>query len=104
MSAPIVVQGTPVASSTPQYAIPNDVVVQTKETKCNDPFFALLFYINVFAIVGVAIVYGEDAMSSASNTGIDYTGYVWGIVVISIISFFGAAAGMAVMVRQTLAD
>jgi hypothetical protein len=71
------------------------------QTSCNDPIFAILFYIALFAIIGVAATYGADALSTTktNTTGntIDYQGYVIVAVIITILSFFGAGAGMGVL-------
>jgi hypothetical protein len=81
MDRPVVVQGTAVGAS-PQ----NDVgvpyggteVTQTNtepsKTGCKDPFFALLFYLNVTAIVVVVAVYARDAF--AGDSASDYATYV----------------------------
>jgi Plasma-membrane choline transporter len=71
------------------------------QTSCNDPIFAILFYIALFAIIGVAATYGVDAMNTTktNTTGntIDYQGYVAVTVIITVLSFFGAGAGMGLL-------
>ena len=73
--APVVVQGT--AVSPPQavdvgygdnQATTTAVTEhEPKKTGCKDPIFALLFYVNIIAIVVVAVTYGKD-LSSSSET------------------------------------
>jgi hypothetical protein len=77
MDSPVVVQGTAVGAS-PQ----NDVgvpyggteVTQTNQepskTGCKDPLFALLFYLNVTAIIVVAAIYSKAAFTG--DSGSDY--------------------------------
>jgi hypothetical protein len=109
--APVVVQGTPVAN--PHYAQPSAPYAtsptayatavtnpsekgETQETKCNDPIFAILFYICVIAIVAVAVTYGPDAVSAPTGN-FNYTGVVKATIIVVVISFFGAGLGMAFM-------
>jgi len=76
---------------------------EKQETKCRDPFFAILLYGNVAAIAAVAGVYGPDAL--AGNTAEpgqdsnDYTGYVIGTIIIAFVSLFFSALGVALMMR-----
>jgi Plasma-membrane choline transporter len=127
MATPIVVQGTPVnpnqafgsalSSPPPQQQQAHhhhstagngntDERAEKQETSCNDPIFVVLFYIAVFAIVGVAATYGADALSSSTTSNssngsttknYDYTGYVIVTLIIVLISLFGAGAGMALL-------
>lgn len=47
---------------------------QSSKTGCNDPLFAVLFYLNVSAIGVVTWMYGSDAMGGDSES--DYSSYV----------------------------
>jgi Plasma-membrane choline transporter len=131
---PVVVQGTPV-SSYPQSSQPhypqssgiNGTQMSSgspsgggspeewnghgvkQETRCRDPIFAVLFYINVIAILAVAVVYGPNALENAtestgqdandnSKTDVsDYTGYMYTMVVCSFLSAILAALSLGVM-------
>lgn len=117
MAAPVVVQGTPVnqnqafgitglENSRPPVAHSNNANNGNSsadrsdkvETSCNDPIFAVLFYLTLAAIVAVAALYGPDALSSTSgNSDADYTSYVIVTVIFVVVSFFGAGAGMALL-------
>lgn len=44
---------------------------QPKKTGCNDPLFALLFYIDVAAIFAVAFIYGGDVLSAVGAGDVD---------------------------------
>jgi Plasma-membrane choline transporter len=122
MSSPpvVVVQGTPVpqnqaftgvsnnnhqqhpssnAASHPDNGNREDKV----ESSCNDPIFAVLFYIALFFIVGVASTYGVDAVnnsastSSSNTTQYNYSGFVTVTVIITVLSFGGAGLGMSLL-------
>jgi hypothetical protein len=122
MSTPVVVQGTPVVVASQPYnpaynssagfattgletsAPPasNNDFEGKKQTSCNDPIFAVLFYAAFASILGVAAVYGPAALEAADGTADDgeqyeYTGYVVLTVICVCISFFGAGAGMALL-------
>lgn len=104
MSTPVVVQGTPVAQpsafqtsapATIQDPVSNQDRESKVETKCNDPIFAVLFYITAIAIAVVAFMYGPEALSaSTSSSGIDYSGYMITATILCIISFGAAGLGM----------
>jgi hypothetical protein len=112
-ATPVVIQGTPVAN--PNVAQPprtggfgsalntsaaTDGLAASdkRETKCNDAWAALLFYGCLVAVIALAVVYGPGALDvNQGNSNFDYTGYVLAAVVITIISFFGAGAGLMVM-------
>lgn len=75
-----------------------------QETSCNDPIFAILFYIALISICAVAAIYAPDALDSSETNGdtineeaVDYKGYVTLTVVIVCLSFVGAGAGMALL-------
>ena len=71
------------------------------ESSCNDPIFAVLFYIALFSIVGVAATYGADAMRSSeaenSEDPYNYQGFVIVAAIITILSFGGAGLGMSLL-------
>ena len=104
MSSPVVVQGTPVTmaqQATPAGPPTNpDVRGSKQETKCNDIPFAVLFYINLFAIVGVAAVYGPDALSEGDDTDTsdrEYSGYAYAALICVFLSILGSTGGLLVM-------
>lgn len=104
MSSPVVVQGTPVANPHAQQggfstsiAGDNPHGGQKQEAKCNDPIFAILFYITVFAMLAVSITYGPSAMESGEGESYDYSGYVTATVIIVCLSFFASGGALAVM-------
>ena len=83
-------------------------------TKCNDPIFAVLFYINVIAIAFVAVAYGGGALSggltpsdddfNANNNNTSdgeggYTGYIVAVVLTGIISLFASGVGLAILMK-----
>ena len=79
--SPVVVQGT--AVSAPQQdnggvSYGGAEVAETNhepsKTGCKDPIFAILFYLNVVAIVVVAGIYGKGAFDGDSASG--YAVYV----------------------------
>jgi hypothetical protein len=73
--APVVVQGTAVSppqavgvsygdgQATATAATENE----PSKTGCKDPIFAVLFYVNIIAIVVVVITYGKEALNSSSS-------------------------------------
>ena len=121
MSNPVVVQGTPVqnpnsgggfasalgSGSAPAYTSsapppPSNDREGKKESSCNDPIFAVLFYVALVAICAVAGIYGPDAIKTGEDTAnnqnpIEYEGYLILTGIIACISFLGAAAGMALL-------
>lgn len=116
MSTPVVVQGTPVgnphaASSQPGFAMEFDnsdnMAPATnpesrgtkQETRCRDPLFAALLYVNVIAIVAVAGVYGQDAVknSTESSSDFDYEGYVIATVISAVVSLGLACLGLLIL-------
>jgi len=83
MSTPVVVQGTAVPVSAPQdnggvsYGGAAEVAATNhvpSKTGCKDPIFAILFYVNIVAIVVVAGYYGKDAFNADSASS--YAVYV----------------------------
>jgi Plasma-membrane choline transporter len=129
---PVVVQGTPVSSYPqssqshyPQSSGVNGTQMSPsggggspeewnghgvkQETRCRDPIFAVLLYINVIAILAVAVVYGPNALENTTdgdgqdnnqNNNADvseYTGYIYTMVVCSFLSAILAALSLGVM-------
>jgi len=102
MAGPVVVQGTTVGAS-PQ----NDVGVpyggtemtqtntEPSRTGCKDPFFALLFYLNVTSIVVVVAVYSRDAF--AGDSASDYVAYVYAALVFGAVSLVASGFGLLML-------
>jgi hypothetical protein len=105
MSTPVVVQGTPVANPHVQGAgfatsIAGDTpqAGQKQAARCNDPIFALLFYVTVIAMLAVSVVYGPSAMESDENgESYDYSGYVTATVIVVCLSFLASGGALAIM-------
>lgn len=105
MSSPVIVQGTPVAN--PHHAQTGNFATSTagdnhqggqkQETKCNDPIFAILFYITVFAMLAVSITYGPSAMEEDNGDSFDYSGYVIATVIVVCLSFLASGGALAIM-------
>ena len=106
MARPVVVQGTAVAPPYSASPYGSGTAVQSgggdaapsTGTKCQDPLFAVLLYINVGAIAAVAAVYGPKAFdtTAADSTTYDYSGYLTAAIALAIISFAGSGLGMLV--------
>ena len=62
---------------------------------CKDPIFAVLFYVNLFAILGCGIVFGPDAFSDDATY--EYNGYIYATVVAACLSLLFSAGGLAVL-------
>lgn len=90
MAGPVTVAGDHIA---PEME-PNQ---SAAKTGCKDPIFAVLFYINVFAIIAVAATYGKDAFADTSTY--DYTGFVYAAVVISCFSLVLAGISLLVVMK-----
>ncbi|KAG7353782.1 plasma-membrane choline transporter family protein [Nitzschia inconspicua] len=104
MSSPVVVQGTAVAPPTQQQQQPHTGATETEhqpaKTGCNDPIFALLFYCNLGAIVAVAILYGPGTFDTATNnSGTDFTGLIYAVLVTGVISFIFSGLGLAFLMQ-----
>ncbi|GAX15263.1 hypothetical protein FisN_1Hh700 [Fistulifera solaris] len=103
MSTPVVVQGTPVANPHVQGAgfatsITTPQAGQKQAARCNDPIFALLFYVTVIAMVAVSVIYGPSAMESDENgESYDYSGYVTATVIVVCLSFLASGGALAIM-------
>jgi hypothetical protein len=122
MTSPVVVQGTAVsspygassqaatqaqASHAPSAATahhvsnPSNVTKGEKqESKCRDPFFALLLYGNVAAIAALVGVYGVDAFDAEVSDNTDeFKGYLWAVLITGIFSIVFSGMGMLTMMR-----
>ncbi len=124
MSTPVVIQGTAVhqpAAMTGLSAAPNHnnnynnnqqqqhngARDDKVESSCNDPIFAVLFYVALIAIIGVAATYGADALENGStgqgggggtsSVNFDYSGYITITIIITFLSFIGAGMGMSLL-------
>lgn len=103
MSSVVVVQGTavqqPAFGESLEVANVNNgasnINHEPAKRGCNDPLFALLFYANVAAIVGVAIVYGPDAFADTAT--FTYEGYVYAALISAVLSLAFSAVGLAVL-------
>ena len=104
MSTPVVVQGTAVqppafgSSPQPNYnngSSPASIEHEPAKGGCKDPLFAILFYINVAAIVAVAVVYGPNAFSDSAE--FSYNGYIYAAVISAFLSLIFSGMGLAVL-------
>jgi Plasma-membrane choline transporter len=108
MGAPVVVQGTPVQGtvfgiSDSNYNSPDQSFVrgERQESKCRDPFFAVLFYFNVAAIVITLIIFQNDARKVIDDTSSDgsYSGYVYVALICGAFSMLFSALMVILMMR-----
>lgn len=123
MSTPVVIQGTPVVHQPTAFtglSAPDNKNSHNNnttnhngsrddkvESSCNDPIFAVLFYIALIAIIVVAATYGADALQNGTIDGstnnnsnevkYDYSGYITITVIITVLSFIGAGLGMSLL-------
>ncbi|KAL9184924.1 hypothetical protein ACHAXT_002701 [Thalassiosira profunda] len=115
--APVVVQGTAVASpydhttSQPAASAPTDQPTSSavarsggggekQATRCRDLPFALLLYGNLAAIIAVAAVYGADAFTDAisdSTSGYDYSGYVYATFILGAVAIILTGVTLPIM-------
>lgn len=132
MTKPIVVQGTAVSDpyanhpeptgfasgfqdshNEPHYSSSDVVKGERQETKCRDPIFALLFYINVSAIAAVAFAYGLPAYQNIDGDNADgvnadgvnaYSGYIYAAAIAAVFSllFSGLALGVMMAIPSFL--
>lgn len=65
------------------------------KTGCKDPIFAILFYINIVAILTVVAVYGVPAMNGVKSA--DYMGYVTMTAVFGIASLALSGVGLLLL-------
>mmetsp|Transcript_4832 Transcript_4832/g.12426 ORF Transcript_4832/g.12426 Transcript_4832/m.12426 type:complete len:468 (+) Transcript_4832:198-1601(+) len=94
MNYPVVVQGTAVQQVT-ELPVPAGGPTEVSErpaskTGCQDPIFAVLFYINIAAIVAVAAMYGGDILTG----GFTYSSYAAPIVMVGVISIGASLVGL----------
>lgn len=91
MAGPTIVAGDHIS--------PHDQQANQSDAKagCKDPIFALLFYINVFAIIGVAATYGKDAFAASATY--NYSGFVYAAVIISVLSLFLAGIALLIVMK-----
>lgn len=107
MSTPVVIQGQPVASpygepATDQVAVATSSGVtkgEKQETRCRDPIFAFLLYANLAAIIAVAAVYGRDAFETTNDSGTDYEGYAYAVLITGGASLVFSAIMVWIMMR-----
>jgi hypothetical protein len=104
MAQPVVVQGTvvhyPYASTEePVYHLsaPSAFLKGEKqESKCRDPLFAILFYINIGAILGVAMTNGTPAYEDTENVDL-YRGYIYAAAVTGVFALIVSGLSLGVM-------
>jgi len=106
MSTPVVVQGTAVppannyggatATETPQ----GQEEEEPSKTGCKDPIFAVLFYLNIIAIVVVFITYGNNESNSETPFNYDnYEQYVGDAAVIGVASLIFSGLGLLFLIQ-----
>jgi cytochrome c oxidase subunit IV len=91
----VVVQGTSVAlppRNDGGLQSDNAGETQSSKTGCRDPFFAILFYLNISAIGVVTWMYGSEVMGGESES--DYSSYVYAALVFSVVSFLASGVGL----------
>lgn len=102
--SPVVVQGT--AVSAPQQdnggvSYGGAEVAETNhepsKTGCKDPIFAILFYLNVVAIVVVAGIYGKGAFDGDSASG--YAVFAYAALFFGLVSFVAAGFGLILLLQ-----
>jgi len=92
----------------------NPFLVKKQPTRCRDPLFAVLFLVNVAAIVGVTIKYSGDVIKSftsavdadadadanadANAEEVDYTGLIYTAIATAAIATGLSAVTMQVMI------
>lgn len=104
MSTPVVVHGTSIGNPYAGSSQPpsgNWTKGERQPTKCRDPIFAVLFYINLGAILGVAAILGSDSLQgqSTSTGNIDFTGYMYAVFITGTIAIILSFLMMLVMMR-----
>lgn len=78
---------------------------EKQETRCRDPIFAVLFYLNVAAVVAIAATMGPAAFSTddgdqgSDGEERDYTGYLIAAVILTLVAFGGSAVAVIVMMK-----
>ncbi|KAL3931266.1 MAG: hypothetical protein SGBAC_011388 [Bacillariaceae sp.] len=94
MSSPAMVAGDHIA--------PQQQAGQSeRKPRCKDPFFAVLLYLNVAAIIGIAATMGKDALTSVADGGsiYDYSGFIYAGVVISLMSLVFAGIALLIVMK-----
>mgnify|MGYP000151767449 CR=1 FL=1 len=98
MAEPVLVQGTAVTN--PHYDVggggTSTIQQHTKQSKCQDPLFAPLFYIDIIAIVAVAAWKGDEAFESSSYSSYA-EGYYYASIVAALFGCLLSAGGLSVM-------
>ncbi|CAJ1931802.1 unnamed protein product [Cylindrotheca closterium] len=94
MSSPVMVAGDHISPQ--QQASQSE-----RKPGCKDPIFAVLLYVNVAAIIGIAATMGKDALTSASDGGsiYDYSGFIYAGVVISLVSLVFAGFALLIVMK-----
>uniref|UniRef100_A0A7S4EPH1 Choline transporter-like protein n=1 Tax=Pseudo-nitzschia australis TaxID=44445 RepID=A0A7S4EPH1_9STRA len=99
MGEMVVVQGTTVPSGGNFEVEPttnaNGDNPDPAKTGCKDPIFAVLFYVNVIAILAVVAVYGVPAMNGVKSAS--YMGYVTIAAVFGILSLALSGVGLILL-------
>ena len=72
---------------------------EQQPTRCRDPIFAVLLYVNVIAMAAVAILLGRDVFGTATTGGFDYTGYLYTVALAGVVSILLSFLMMLVMMR-----
>mmetsp|Transcript_7580 Transcript_7580/g.11086 ORF Transcript_7580/g.11086 Transcript_7580/m.11086 type:complete len:500 (-) Transcript_7580:1202-2701(-) len=88
----------------------NPFLVKKQPTKCNDPLFAVLLYVNVAAIIGVTIAYGTnpftqvDDANNDADSGIAISANYSAIIKIAIAtaSFASVLSGIALQIMMCI--
>jgi len=92
MSSPVIVAGDHVA---PQQANQSE-----RKPQCKDPIFAVLFYVNIAVIIGLAATMGKDALNVSGGGSVnDYSGFIYAGVVISLLSLVFAGIALLIVMK-----
>ena len=102
-SPPIVVQGTAVSNPHASGGGGAQITQYTKQTKCQDPLFVPLFYIDIVLIVVVAGMTGATTFEDSEFSD-EYKGYYYSAVIAALVGLVLSAGGLQVMmcIPQTL--
>jgi len=97
----VVIQGTPTGNP---YNTNPEISQHTQQTKCQDPLFAPLFYIDIIAIVAVASATGDSWTAETNPFNEEYKGYYISAVLGGIFGLILSGVGLQVMfcIPQTL--
>ncbi|CAB9528176.1 Protein PNS1 [Seminavis robusta] len=91
MAEPVVVQGQEV-----NYGSATNVQHHEQQAKCQDPLFAPLFYVDIIAIVAVAILRGEGALNNQYFSE-EYQGYYYSALLGGVVGLILSGLGLQVM-------